>query len=134
MPLTFQLVVVSNGLYGPVISIVKLALFILNLYIISSLRWLRILVYLGATLKILFYFACTIALAALGSPHNGQNYLEVAKGRDGARSKTLGVVQGVGNVVSDFYLLIVPLPAVWGLQLPLKKRLGISAIFGTGLL
>ena len=131
-----QLLLVGNALYGPVISIIKLSLFILILHIFSSLRWLRILVYVGVTLNMIFYFSGTIALVALGSPHNGQNYLglDVAGERAVARSKTIGVVQGVGNVVSDFYLLLVPLPVVWGLQLPLKKRVGILAIFGTGLL
>jgi len=70
----------------------------------------------------------------LGSPRNGQNYLEVLSGPAGVHSTTFGVVQGIFNVVSDFYLLVVPLPAVWGLQLPRKKRVEILAIFGTGLL
>ena len=129
-----QLILVSNGLYGPVISIIKLALFSLILHIFSSLRWLRILVYLGAVFNILFYFSGTIALAIMGSPHNGQNYLEVAAGPSGDHSKTFGVVSGIVSVLSDFYLLLIPVPAVWGLQLPLKKRIGLLAIFGTGLL
>jgi len=68
----------------------------------------------------------------LASPRHGQNYLEVLEGPASTHSKTLLIVQGVVNVVSDFYLLVVPLPAVWGLKLPLKKRFGILAIFGTG--
>jgi len=129
-----KLILVSNGLAGPAISIIKLALFLLILHIFSTLRWLRILAHLGATFNILFYFSGAIALIVLGSPRNGQNYLEVLSGPAGTRSTTVGVVLGIFSVVSDFYLLVVPLPAVWGLQLPLKKRMRILAIFGTGLL
>ena len=38
------------------------------------------------------------------------------------------------NLVSDFYILFIPLTAVWGLQLPPKRKLGIMAIFFTGFL
>jgi len=126
------LILVGHALYGPVISFIKLALFLLILRIFSTLRWLRILVHLGATFNILFYFSGSIALVVLASPRHGQNYLEVLEGPASTHSKTLLIVQGVVNVVSDFYLLVVPLPAVWGLKLPLKKRFGILAIFGTG--
>lgn len=129
-----KLILVSNVLAGPAIYIIELALFLLILHIFSSLRWLRILAHLGATFNILFYFSGAIALIVLGSPRNGQNYLEVLSGPAGTRTTTFGVVQGIFNVVSDLYLLVVPLPAVWGLKLPLKKRMGILAIFGTGLL
>jgi hypothetical protein len=126
------LILVGHALYGPVISLIKLALFLLILRIFSTLRWLRILVHLGATFNILFYFSGSIALVVLASPRHGQNYLQVLEGPAGRHGKTLVIAQGVVNVVSDFYLLIVPLPAVWGLKLPLKKRFGILAIFGTG--
>jgi len=126
------LILVGHALYGTVMSFIKLALFLLILRIFSTLRWLRILVHLGATFNILFYFSGSIALVVLASPRHGQNYLEVLEGPASTHSKTLLIVQGVVNVVSDFYLLVVPLPAVWGLKLPLKKRFGILAIFGTG--
>ena len=43
-------------------------------------------------------------------------------------------IQGVFNVVSDFYLLLLPVPVVWNLQMPLRKKIGILTIFTTGLL
>ena len=45
-----------------------------------------------------------------------------------------GEVQGAFNLVSDFYVLVTPIPAVWALQMPMKKKIGIIAIFMTGLL
>ena len=40
----------------------------------------------------------------------------------------------VFNVVSDFLILLLPLPSVWKLQLPCKKKILITSIFATGIL
>ena len=44
------------------------------------------------------------------------------------------MTSGVFNVVSDFAILVIPIFSVWDLRLPQKKKLGLLAIFGTGLL
>jgi hypothetical protein len=44
------------------------------------------------------------------------------------------VVQGAINLFLDIGLLITPLWAIWRLQLPLKRKIGISAVFGVGIL
>ncbi|KAK1750506.1 hypothetical protein QBC47DRAFT_393605 [Echria macrotheca] len=44
------------------------------------------------------------------------------------------VVQGAVNLVLDVGILIVPFWAVWRLRLPMKRKLGISAVFGVGIL
>ena len=51
-----------------------------------------------------------------------------------ARTRTLGQIQGAVNVVSDFYLLVIPIHAVWTLQMPRRKRLGVIGIFMVGLM
>jgi len=44
------------------------------------------------------------------------------------------VVQGAINLFLDIGLLITPLWAIWRLQLPMKRKIGISAVFGVGIL
>lgn len=51
-----------------------------------------------------------------------------------AEAARLGIAQGVGNIIGDFYLLIMPMPVVWKLQLSLQKKIGVTAIFMTGFL
>ena len=41
-------------------------------------------------------------------------------------------VQGFCNIITDFALLILPVPMVWRLQMDLKKKLGVFAVFATG--
>lgn len=41
---------------------------------------------------------------------------------------------GVFNVVSDFYILLLPLPIIFQMHMPLARRLRIASIFGLGTL
>lgn len=38
------------------------------------------------------------------------------------------------NTVADVVVLILPLPTIWKMNLPLKKRTGVMFMFGIGLL
>ena len=38
------------------------------------------------------------------------------------------------NIVSDFSILLLPLGIIWKLQMPIKRKIGISAVFALGLL
>ena len=42
------------------------------------------------------------------------------------------VATGFVNVASDLSILFLPLYAVWKLKIPLKKKVAIGAVFGTG--
>ena len=39
---------------------------------------------------------------------------------------------GIFNVLSDFAILVLPMPTLWNLQSSLKKRLLTMSIFATG--
>jgi hypothetical protein len=39
---------------------------------------------------------------------------------------------GIFNVVSDFYILVLPLPVLFKMHMPLARRLRIASIFGLG--
>ena len=47
---------------------------------------------------------------------------------------SIGIATGIFNIVSDFMVLVLPQRIIWNLQGPFKKRLGVSAIFLTGVL
>lgn len=44
----------------------------------------------------------------------------------------LYIAMAVFNVVSDVILFILPIPMVFGLQMPLRQRLGLFFVFGIG--
>ncbi|KAI4226348.1 MAG: hypothetical protein L6R36_003244 [Xanthoria steineri] len=43
------------------------------------------------------------------------------------------MISAVSNTVTDFATLLLPMYTIWNLQLPLKRKLGISAVFTIGL-
>ena len=43
-------------------------------------------------------------------------------------------ITGVFNIISDLYILILPMPCIWGLQLDTGRKLRIMGIFSVGLL
>lgn len=38
------------------------------------------------------------------------------------------------NVISDFFILLLPIPTIWKLQITLKKKMWIFAVFATGMM
>lgn len=47
---------------------------------------------------------------------------------------SLFTATGVFNVLSDFAILILPIHPLWKLQMPLKRKLSVAAVFATGFL
>ena len=43
------------------------------------------------------------------------------------------IFSNVINSLSDFAILLLPIGCIWRLQLPLRRKLAISAVFATGL-
>jgi hypothetical protein len=44
------------------------------------------------------------------------------------------IASGVVNLISDLTILVLPLLSISNLQMPLKRKVGVSAIFATGTL
>lgn len=41
---------------------------------------------------------------------------------------------GVFNVISDFVMLFLPMPALWKLQMPTRRKILMMTVFGMGFL
>lgn len=48
--------------------------------------------------------------------------------------RAMQLTSGTFNTVSDFAILVIPMLSAWNLPLPTKKKLGLIALLGTGLL
>ena len=60
------------------------------------------------------------------------DYLVALISPECSRSHPLIVIIGVANLVSDVYMILLPLPAIWGLNMPTKRKIGLSTAFMTG--
>ena len=111
----------------------KLSIFLLYLQVYRPNRTLTYLIYFGIVFVSLFYTAAMITFAVRNFSKHGQSLL--ASGLfDKANRIPLGVMQGAVNVATDFYILSIPIPGVWRLQIPIRRKIGICSMFTTGLL
>ncbi|KJK78255.1 hypothetical protein H634G_06428 [Metarhizium anisopliae BRIP 53293] len=117
------------------LCIVKISVFILYLQLFSVLQWMRIVSITGIVVISLWHLSTCIAFAVMCSP-TGSSHLDFLAALVSpmcARTRSLVVTQGVGNVVTDVFLLVLPLPVVWTLHIPLGRKLGVSSMFLVGL-
>ncbi|KAL8935111.1 MAG: hypothetical protein Q9211_004878, partial [Gyalolechia sp. 1 TL-2023] len=128
----FLLVLLLESLWGPFVWFIKLSLFLLYLHLFEPLRWIKKVVWMGIVVTGLFYFSITVAKLAMCAPRGSQTYIMAFSTARCSRAKVLGVITGAFNIVSDLYLLVIPIPAILGLQVSTARKRGLLAIFMTG--
>jgi hypothetical protein len=99
------------------------------------MRWMRICVYVGSALLVAFYVGMTITMAILTTPSSGESWVEhiFSQNEHNAQYEVAVPFAAVGFVF-DVFLLVLPLRAVRKLQLPNRRKIGVTLIFMTGLL
>ena len=127
------MIIVIDLMYGPITFCAKLSLFLLYYRLFGRHQWIRHLVYLGIGSVFAMYTAGMIVYGYLCLPRPGQSWIEAGlSSRCHDQFIMIGYVRGPFNVLSDLFLLLLPLPAVWQLHLPLRKKVGTYGIFLTG--
>lgn len=107
----------------------------LYLRIFGVHRQTRILTYIAIAINMAQCLINIIGNAILCVPAPGQSWLlAAATSKCEVTADLLGVVTAAISIFNDFFIIAIPIPAVWSLQLATKRKIGVSAIFFTGLL
>lgn len=114
------------------INFAKLSLFSLYYRIFGANPKTRIAIYLGALLNSCFYLACSIVYVVLCDPWRGEDWRSPKFLARYARITELAIPLAIFGLLSDLYIFFLPLPDLWRLQMALKKKLGVTAVFFTG--
>lgn len=97
--------------------------------------WMRICIYVGSALLVAFYVGVTITMAILTTPSSGETWVDHIFSQNELNAQyEVAVPFAAVGFVFDVYLLVLPLRAVWKLQLPNRRKIGVTLIFMTGLL
>ena len=120
--------------YQPTIFFTKLSLFLLYMRIFSCDRKMKYIIYFGVAANLVFTIIITAMQAVFTIPWRGETWLDPKHLARVEHSSVLAVPVGIFGVISDIYLLILPIPTTLKLNLPLRKRLGVIAIFMIGFL
>ena len=122
-------------LFSPLaLLLTKLTFFLLYFQVFRPLRWLRITVYIGATLTCAFYGAASVAQFVFATPLPGQTWLEHSLSGRAWKAEVLSVPLAAVGLAIDIVLLFMPIAAVVGLKLPTKRKIGVMVIFMFGIL
>ena len=91
-------------------------------WVCQALIWINFMFYIPTFLSIIF--ECHPVVDAWNLREQGR-----CVNRD-----MILVVAGSLNVLSDLMIILLPIWAIWHLQMALKRKVGIMAVFATGLL
>lgn len=108
---------------------VKLTFFILYWNIFKPFRWLKFSIIGGALVVIGVYITLTLIRVVEASPRAGQTWLET----DRNACITLSIPSAAWTLVSDLFILLLPISGVLRLQLSPKKRVALLMVFMTGI-
>jgi hypothetical protein len=105
----------------------------IRLFFTAGSRLMRRLIYGGIASVALFYAAYIVAFISISVPRRGESII-MAMVRHKALRDRLFIANAVGSVLTDLYAWMLPLPVFWRLQMPWRKKLGLYALFGSGLM
>lgn len=118
---------------GPMIFFAKLSLFLLYHRLFRIQKSIRYAIIFGIIFSFLNFSSQLIVSAIFCTPKVGHPW-DLAVAAKCSRGEASVVVLGVGNLILDIYLLILPIPVILPLKLSVKKKIGVFAIFMAGLL
>ena len=108
-------------------------IYLLDLYvkIFGSIHtYFRAVAFLLMSLSIL-YGVMVLLMAFLLCRPFASNWNPAIKGHCADRSAAY-LAQGVINLALDFFIIILPLPVLWRLQMPMHKKIGLMVMLSGG--
>lgn len=105
----------------------------------KSVKTLRRLCYGGMVITTCYYLSDFIITVVSCSPRGGTDriaYLSGIMSKKCSDSSEIlqkdSIATGIFSIISDFYILVIPLPTVIKLKLSRNKRIGVLMIFSSG--
>ncbi|KAJ5769055.1 hypothetical protein N7520_003614 [Penicillium odoratum] len=122
----------SNWQTALVWPVVKTTFFLIYLDMFRTVLWQRYAIYFGLFVNWAFYISVFIATLYYISPAPGQSWQASFVSNRYNESLHISIPIAVGSLILDIYLLLLPMAPIWNLQLKMSKKLGVMAVFATG--
>ncbi|KAF2237315.1 hypothetical protein EV356DRAFT_12643 [Viridothelium virens] len=128
-----QVTYAQTMVYGPSIFFARAAILALYFRVFSPKKTIRVLIYVGVITLLLVYITGLAILTAYCTPRRGGAWDSLLAQHCTPATSINAIVQSVVGIVSDIYILMLPLPVIYKLNLPSKTKAGIFAIFMSGI-
>ncbi|KAF1846523.1 uncharacterized protein K460DRAFT_367281 [Cucurbitaria berberidis CBS 394.84] len=119
-------------IYGPAMFFAKAAICTLYLRIFNTMAWMRYTAWGTIVILACIYGSMVPVYLVYSIPYGNEKWdLTLAAKIGKADKMAIGI--GAVNVAFDIFLLILPVPIIMKLNLSFRKRIGLSAVFMTGI-
>lgn len=118
-------------LVGPCIFFAKASILLLYIRVFGPIRWIRYLVCVGMVFLFLVTWITVPLHTIYCTPRHGARWDPSVLSRC-QRVAVVGIVQGTFHVIFDIFIIVLPLPVIFNLNLEFRKKLGLAAVFMTG--
>jgi hypothetical protein len=122
---------VSEWFWATSVASFRLSILVLYAGIFKTHKFHKVVV-ATAVVVFLYWVACVLTISLLCRPVQF-NWDHSIPGSCG-NVKAIEVFSGAFNMVVDFWVVFLPLPVIWNLQMTLQKKWGITASFALGLM
>lgn len=125
----------SAVLSPPTFLFLKTSFFILYLSLFDQLRWARWCSWIGLVATALTYMVLTVLGFAWATPPGsklGEFWQTFNSG--GPTVLAISVPQAIIGLITDLYILSIPIIGVWRLNLSAKRKVGVLLIFFSGIM
>jgi hypothetical protein len=130
----WQAFTASLGLYSTAFIFTKLSILLLLKQIFWARRSAVVLIWIGIVVNTLFYSISGILSLVWCAPRPGRDTMTSVSSTSCQKDAYhLQIVQSGFNIGSDLYLLLIPIPLLFQLEMPLGRKLRISFVFTLGL-
>ncbi|KAL6231480.1 hypothetical protein BDW75DRAFT_243869 [Aspergillus navahoensis] len=127
-----KIIAASTFIWAFATTLVKLSLLSLYLQIFKSQLLFQVLAYIVATLSAMLALS-GILLGILFCQPFAYNWDRTIKGGHCGDSPKFQLSTAVVNMMLDFFIVLLPLPILWSLQMSWKRKAMLSGVFSLGL-
>lgn len=112
----------------------KLAILLLYFQIFSIDRRIRRLIQAAIIFGALIYFPHLVLVIVFEAPHNEQTWADLATNGGPQKLEYYAPIHGIGSIIIDTWILVIPMLVIRKLKVSKKKRLQLTVVFVTGAL
>lgn len=114
------------------LGLAKISILLQYLHLFKTKPWMKTCILGGIAVMAVFYFSFTLILIIFISPWPNESLIQCITSWHVGYFAKFTPPLGVINILFDFYVLILPIPAILALQLSTSKKIGVLLIFLTG--
>lgn len=127
-----QLTQAVTELWAASVFFAKLSLLLVyNWYF--EVRYVRVGVKAGTVFVVLLFVAMVVVGEVDCLPFEEKWDVEAVVGWCGRAREEFFVISSSLHALSDFFILCLPIPCIWGMDLPRRKKMALIGLFSGGL-